>query len=182
MCLTPPVGETSTSTPVELDRLVAEGAGRGGHGSIGKWLLLDGRGFSVSAAGEASLRFGMLASPSLRSLERLRPEVGRSEVLFHPPQSSSLVGEGASGSASIFCSGLDVPATRPALCTRRSPALSWPARARMSPDSAIGGPLGGAVGPAFVAAGGREATGLATAKPGAVIGAAFMGNPSGLRW
>ena len=104
MCLTPPVGETSTSTPVELDRLVAEGAGRGGHGSIGKWLLLDGRGFSVSAAGEASRRFGMLASgcASLRSLERLRPELGRSGVLFQPPQSSSLVGEGASGSTVIF--------------------------------------------------------------------------------
>ena len=182
MCLTPPVGETSTSTPDELDRLAAEGAGRGGHGVIGRWLLLDGRGFSVSSAGEASLRFGMLASPSLRSLERFRPEVGRSEVAFHPPQSSSLVGEGASGSASIFCNGLEAPAARPARCTRRSPALNWPARARISPDSAIGGPLGGATGPAFVAAGGREASGLAAAKAGAVMGAAFMGNPSGLRW
>ena len=107
MCLTPPVGETSTSTPVELDLLAAEGAVRAGgwlHGSIGKWLLLDGRGFSVSAAGEASRRFGMLASgcASLRSLERLRPELGRSGVLFQPPQSSSLVGEGASGSTVIF--------------------------------------------------------------------------------
>ena len=50
----------------------------------------------------------------------------------------------------------------------------------MSPDSAIWGPLGGAAGPAFIAAGGGEAGGLGTIVPGAVMGAAFMGSPSGL--